>query len=93
MVANQIILQGISLDEFKSTTAQEVEERIQKFLNKKEPEETQYLTRKGCALLLSISLPTLHDWCKKGILNPYRIGNRVYFKPDEIEKSLKQINQ
>jgi excisionase family DNA binding protein len=53
--------------------------------------QNEYLTRKEVSKLLSISLPTLHDWVKRGLILSYRCGNRVYFKSSEIEQSLKQI--
>ena len=54
------------------------------------PEE--YLTRKETSNLLKIALPTLHDWCNKGILKPYKIGNRTYFMRSEIEFTLRKSN-
>ncbi|HRH10403.1 MAG TPA: helix-turn-helix domain-containing protein [Bacteroidia bacterium] len=30
----------------------------------------------------------MHNWCVKGKLKPYGIGNRVYFKRSEIEANL-----
>lgn len=46
---------------------------------------TEYLTRSEVAKMLSCDLSTLHNWVKKGKLNPHGIGNRVYFKRSEIE--------
>lgn len=56
----------------------------------KEPDE--FLTRKETAELLKISLVCLHDWCNKGILKPYKMGNRTYFKRKEIETKLNNSN-
>ena len=57
----------------------------------KEPNE--YLTRQEVAKMLKIDLSTIHNWCKKGKLNPYGIGNRVYFKRDEVENAIVQLNR
>lgn len=46
---------------------------------------TEFLTRLELAELLKCDLSTIHNWCKKGKINPYGIGNRVYFKRSEIE--------
>ncbi len=46
---------------------------------------TEFLTRNELAELLKCDLSTIHNWCKKGKINPYGIGNRVYFKRSEIE--------
>ena len=90
---SQIYLQGVTLEQFKTVILHGVEERLKELVKTPEKEEVKYLTRFEVAKLLSISLPTLHDWSRKKILNPYRMGCRVYFKSDEIEKSLKRINQ
>ncbi|MEQ8553414.1 MAG: helix-turn-helix domain-containing protein [Cyclobacteriaceae bacterium] len=92
MFESEILLKGITLDHLNSTLLDGMEERIKELVERPEKKEVKYLTRKEVAELLSISLPTLHDWCKRKILNPYRVGNRVYFKIDEIDQSLKQIN-
>ena len=49
-----------------------------------------YLTRFEVAKLLKISLPTLGNWTKEGILQSYRIGNRVLYKEDEIISAVKE---
>ena len=48
----------------------------------------EYLTRNEVSLILKCDLSTIHNWCKKGKLIPYGIGNRVYFKRSEIEEVL-----
>ena len=52
----------------------------------------QFLSRNEVAKLLKISISTVHNWTKRGILTPYHIGGRVYFKPSEIENSMFKIN-
>lgn len=44
----------------------------------------KFLTRGDVAELLKITLPTLHDWTKKGLLKAYRIGNRIRYKEAEV---------
>lgn len=43
-----------------------------------------HLTRKETALFFNISLNCLNDWSNKGILKPYQVGNRIFFKREEI---------
>lgn len=93
MVQTQIILQGITPDQLYDSLISRLDQRLADLVNKPEPEPIKYLTRQETADLLSISLVTLHDWSRKKILNPYRLGNRVYYRSDEIDQSLKQINQ
>ncbi|MDV3980942.1 DNA-binding protein [Elizabethkingia anophelis] len=47
-------------------------------------EEPEYLTRREVAELLGITLPTLHNWTKKGIITAYRIGTRLRYNKVEI---------
>ena len=52
---------------------------------------TTYVKRKELMKMLGISGPTITDWTKKGILTGYMVGNKIYYKEDEIEKSMKRI--
>jgi excisionase family DNA binding protein len=67
----------------------ELKEIVQNFQPKKQPE---YLTRKEVAKILKVSLVTLSDWNKKGVLKPYRLGNLIRYKRAELEKALIAIN-
>lgn len=49
------------------------------------------LTRKECSEKLKISLVTLNDWSKRGLIQSYLIGGRVLYKDSEIEASLHQV--
>ena len=50
----------------------------------------EYLTRKEVAALLQITLPTVNDWTRKGVLKAYKIGKRVYYKPLEVSAAMVQ---
>ena len=50
--------------------------------------ETVYITRRQVAEFFKITLVTVHDWTKKGILTAYKIANRVYYKRVEVERAL-----
>lgn len=49
---------------------------------------TEYITRREVANLFKITLVTVHDWTRKGLLSAYKIGNRVYYKRTEVESTL-----
>lgn len=66
----------------------ELEKIAQNFQPKKQPE---YLTRKEVAKILKVSLVTLSDWNKKGVLKPYRLGNLIRYKREEIDQALINI--
>lgn len=55
------------------------------------PSESTYLTRAEVSKLLQISLVTLSKLVSTGRLQSYRIGKRILFKKDEVEKALTPI--
>lgn len=62
---------------------------LQDLSTKKQSEEL--LTRKQAAGILGVTLPTLLDWTRNGVIIGYRIGHRIRYKRSEIENSLIQI--
>lgn len=68
-------------------------EKLSSNLIKPHQEEKEFLTRKETAKFLQISLVCLHDWVKKGIIIPYKLGNRTYFKYSQIVESLLNSNK
>jgi len=64
---------------------------VKKHLQPKEP--NRYLTRQDVAKMLDIDLSSVHNWSKKGILQPYQISGRVYYKLQEIENSIIQLKK
>lgn len=54
----------------------------------KKTSESKYLSRKETASLLKVSLPTLNKLTKQSKLVSYKLGNRVLYKRDEVEKAL-----
>lgn len=90
-MVDNIILQGITLDQLSESLLRGVDDRLQKLVEKPEKQRT-YLTRKQVKELLDVSYVTLNDWGKKGILNPYRLGNKVFYKGDELDQAFKKIH-
>tara|TARA_R110002051_G_scaffold294233_4_gene359452 strand:- start:155 stop:418 length:264 start_codon:yes stop_codon:yes gene_type:complete len=62
-------------------------EGIDQFLNK----DNTLLSRKDTAKKLCVSLPTLHEWTKTGVIKAHRIGGRVLYKVAEIDNALEEI--
>ncbi|MDP4285555.1 MAG: helix-turn-helix domain-containing protein [Bacteroidota bacterium] len=89
----KILLNGISINELLDKIGQLIENKIGQNNNQpQKQDQSKFISRKEVAKLLKISLPTLNDWTKSGLLNSYRIGTRVLYKPDEVEQSLTQRN-
>jgi len=89
-------IHGISPEELKESILTDVKKELVNLVEKlnlfNKPQE-EFLTRKEAAKLLKISLVTITDWNKKGILNPYRLGNLIRYKKSELEEAMVQINQ
>lgn len=91
---NNSVLITIPLNEFEEIQKNWLREVLEE---RKSQENTQqfrkepYGTRKEVAKELKISLPTLNDFTKRGIIKAYRIGGRVLYRWEEIYKSLQEI--
>ena len=103
-----LFLQGVTVQEFKELLTDLMEEQLGRKLgniiefgdqngsfkvrSSKSKDDTKYLTRGEVSKQLQISLPTLHNYVKQGLLKSYRIGGKVRFKANEIEQSLTERN-
>lgn len=86
---NEIILNGIKVNELLEKIGQLIDTKIGTgFSQPQQKNQSKFLSRADVAGLLKISLPTLHEWSKLGLLQAYRIGTRVLYKQDEIELAL-----
>lgn len=56
------------------------------------PKNQELITRKETAKILGVSLPTLHNWSRLGLLKSYKIATRVRYNRDEV-LGLFQTNQ
>jgi len=95
MINKQIIqIENVSVDELVATITDKVLEgleiRLEQLQQKKHQE--QLLTRTETAKYLKVDISTLWNWTKKGKLKAYGIGNRVYYKKNEIDEALIRIN-
>lgn len=93
-VMDKVIFTNIPIEELEKRLSLIVETKLNHMLN---PSETTkqvqegYATRIEVAEKLRISLPTLHNLTKQGLLIAYRINRRVLYRWDEIEKSLTKV--
>jgi hypothetical protein len=77
--ATEEILEKLSLLEKELATIKE---------NFQPKEPLELMTRQETADYFKVDMSTLHNWTKKGKLNAYGIGGRVYYKRSEIESRL-----
>jgi hypothetical protein len=68
-----------------------LDSKIDKILNlQKQAPKTEYLSKKETSKLIGVSIGTLDNWSKNGILEPMRIGNRVLYTKQSIDNKLSQ---
>ena len=90
----ELQLISISFDDLKDLFGQVLKtelEAVKKHLQPKQPNE--YLTRKEVSEMLKIDLSSVHNWSKRGILIPHQIGNRVYYKLQEVENAIVKLKR
>lgn len=89
---------NISSEDFKKEIVEDVTTHISVVLKEimseiqRKATTPEYLTSKEACKILKITLPTLYEWRKKGIVKAYRIANKIRYKKSEIEDSLKKID-
>jgi hypothetical protein len=86
--------------QFIATTPETLRDGINKDLKSllsnffKERElQDELLTREEAAKFLKVGLSALHEWTKSKKLISYGIGNRVYYKKNELIASLQRLNE
>lgn len=47
-----------------------------------------FLTRKETADFFGVSLVTLHSWVNDGLLTPYKMASKTYFKRSDLIQAL-----
>lgn len=92
---NDLVLSSIPISELKEDLRSIITETIQTELTRLHESNTakdsKLLTRDDAAKFIGISLPTLNEWTKQGLIPGYRIGSRVRYKREELEQSLLAI--
>jgi excisionase family DNA binding protein len=84
---------GITPQQLKESILFDVRTELKEIvLNFQPTKQPEYLTRKEVAIILKVSLVTLSDWNKKGVLKPYRLGNLIRYKRVELDQALISIN-
>jgi excisionase family DNA binding protein len=84
---------GITPQQLKESILSDVRTELKEIVLNFQPQmQPEYLTRKEVAKILKVSLVTLSDWNKKGVLKPYRLGNLIRYKRVELDQALISIN-
>lgn len=92
---NDFLLSPIPLETIEQKFSNIIDQKFNAFLavlqQTQTPSTQKYLTRKETSQKLGVSLPTLHEWTKSGLVQGYRIASRVRYKEDEVTAALTQI--
>ena len=84
---------NISPLELKEYILEDFREELKSLAKNFQPvKPTEYITRQEARKLLKVSLATLSEWNKKGIIKPYRLGNLIRYKRAELDQALIKIN-
>lgn len=89
---NKLKEEGLNAQEFSNSLLEKIDYRLkelERVLNSSS--NFKLLTRKKTAEVLNVDVSTLHNWNKKGILKPHQIGGRVFYRLEDIEKSLVEL--
>ncbi len=62
-------------------------------LGDNEEKDPVFITRNETAKILGVSLVTLNEWIKKGIVPALRIGSRVRFDKKDVYNALSKIER
>ena len=95
MLERKIIeIENISVEELVAMISNSVLDGLESRLKhlEKESDQQLLLTRAETAKYLHVNMTTLWNWTKKGKIKAYGIGNRVYYKKNEIDKAIIRIN-
>jgi hypothetical protein len=87
-----LILSTHTTEELTGLISQAVREAVKNLqLTSPTAQSEILLSRRETADKLKISLVTLNDWSRRGLIQSYIIGGRVLYKQSEIESSLHQV--
>lgn len=84
----ETILISLSVNELHSIISKSVNDALQAHSLKAKVEEAKYLTKKEVSSMLHITVNTLNNYTRDGLINSYKMGRRVLYKSDEINNYL-----
>lgn len=94
MAQPQVHFVQLDPEELKQSIIASLKELVREIEEKRQPaQRTEYLSRQQLADWLGVDLSTIHNWKKRGKIIAYSIGNRVYYKREEIEAAMQPLNR
>lgn len=92
---NAMLIQGATMSDLESMMSRLLDMKLANISTPKVEESPRdgLYKRKEAAEKLRISLVTLDNWTKLGIINARRIGTRVYYTDSDINNALKKVSK
>lgn len=86
------ILSPVPFADLEGIVARAIQRELSGFLKvDNAPDPDTLVTRKEAAIILGLSLPTLHDYTTRGIVTAYRLGSRVRYKKGDLLNCLLKV--
>lgn len=85
------ILHSTPKEELANIIREVLKTELANITPQQENNSVKFYSRREVAKMLNISLPTLHEWTKNGVITAHRINTRIRFKHSDIEKALQEI--
>jgi hypothetical protein len=89
-MTNSVIIENSTKEEILDALRGIVREELSGVLQAREP-EVKFKTRKEVCALLKISLPTLAEYSRNGIIQGKRVGSRILYDEASVLAAVKQI--
>lgn len=86
-------VQGVNANELIKAIAQAVKSELTTPEPQQPKNSNELMSRKQVAEHFGVTIVTVHNWTKKGVLKAYRVGNKVLYKKDEVLTALKNMNK
>lgn len=87
-LVNSVLIQGATLADIERMIDRAVAKRLDDFVRSVQPKPDPLVKRVDAAKQLGVSLPTLDNYGKYGILHPRHVGGRIYYVQSEIDTYL-----
>lgn len=86
--ANSVLVQNATLADIERMIDRAVAKRMEDFYKSIQSKPDPLVKRVDAAKQLGVSLPTLDNYGKFGILHPRHVGGRIYYAQSEIDTYL-----
>ena len=89
----QVLFTQVPIADLQGYIAQTIQRELSDIrkANDTPADPDELVTRKQAAVILGLSLPTLHDYTTRGIVTAYRLGSRVRYKKGDLLSALLKV--